>query len=233
MDFFAKFESVSKSLSLIMVPVVIAVAGYVVNGSLEQKKMDLERDKLNQEMTKKAADVIFLAKDSEQMFGPDASLELRRLYRAHWIKIYNAFADFPISNDLVAMVQDRDALALPAADKTESKGWVVVGIFEREQPYLNFDVVEPEDGKTLAKDVIIRARWSVPVRTNTDNPDGANSPLNPAIGRLPAGHCAKVVDFNRFVRQQAWAFIEPVKCSEKPSTVARHSPNHDVSMVSN
>jgi hypothetical protein len=81
MDFFAKFESVSKSLSLIMVPVVIAVAGYVVNGSLERQKMDLERDKLNQEMIKKAADVIFLAKDSEQMFGPDASLELRRLYR--------------------------------------------------------------------------------------------------------------------------------------------------------
>jgi hypothetical protein len=213
-DLSAKFESVCKSLALVAVPIIVAVAGHAVNGHFEQQKMAIERQKLDQEMFKQAMDVVFRAKDPERIFGSDASLEARRLYRAHWLKTYNTYAEVKISDELVAVVMERDAQARAAATGGESgvsKGWVAVGVFDTwRHADLNFDLVAPEASTRLANDMIIRARWSVPLRANTDLPSG--SEVNSEVGRLAGGQCAKVVEFKSAVRGQAWALVETAEC---------------------
>jgi len=239
-DFCEILESVSKSLALAAVPVFVAlagVAGYVVNGHFEQQKLALQREtekqqlaleqeKLKQEMFKRAIDVVFSADAGEKMFGRETSVEVRRLYHAHWLNTYNKYADVPISDELIAVVMEQDlvpadgpdAQARPA-EAEGSQGWVAVGIFESSHANLNFDVVVPDDYKgLLQKDMVIRARWSVPVRENFDKP----GPLNHEIGRLAGGQCAKVVDFNNFVRSQAWAKIDVEPCpAEKSGRLAQ------------
>jgi hypothetical protein len=224
-DFCEKLESVCKSLALVLVPILLAVAGHVVNGHFEQQKVALERQRLDQEMFKHAMDVVFLAKDSEKMFGSDTSLEARRLYRAHWLKTYNAYAEVKISDELIALVMERDAHVVQAAakpDGTASRGWVAVGLFDTgRHADLNFDLVAPKGSTQLEQGMTIRARWSVPLRQNTDSPDAAERRLNAEIGRLAGGQCAKVLQFNNTVRGQAWAEVEPVACpSEKPARIA-------------
>jgi hypothetical protein len=219
-DLCEKLESVCKSLAIVMVPVILAVAGHVVNGHFEEQKIGLQRQKLDQEMFKHAMDVVFLAKDTEKIFGSDTSLEARRLYRAHWLKTYNNYAAVKISDELVALMMERDAQVIGAVARSEnqlSQGWVAVGIFDTDRHAdLNFDLVLPEASTRLEKDMTIRARWSVPLRATTDDPNGPDSERNPEIGRLPGGRCAKVVDFRMAVRSQAWAFVEPARCpSEK------------------
>lgn len=228
-DLCAKFESVCKSLAIVAVPVLLALAGHAVNGHFEQQKLALERQKLDQEMFKHAMDVVFRAKDPEKMFGWDTSLEARRLYRAHWLRTYNTYAEVKIPDELVAMVMERDAHVLPAATTSGSKaakGWVAVGIFDTERHAdLNFDLVVPEGSRRLENDMIVRARWSVPLRENTDNPDGRESRVNSELGRLPGGECAKVVNFKTAVRGQAWAFVEAAECpSEKQPRIALAPP---------
>jgi hypothetical protein len=225
-DLCAKFESVCKSLAIVAVPVLLALAGHAVNGHFEQQKLALERQKLDQEMFKHAMDVVFRATEPEKMFGWETSLEARRLYRAHWVKTYNAYAEVKLSDEFVAMVMERDADEPAAAAKSESKvstGWVAVGTFDTERHAdLNFDLVAPQGSTRLENDMIIRARWSVPLRESTDNPGGRETRVNSEIGRLPGGECAKVVNFRTAVRGQAWAFIEAAECpSEKHPRIAQ------------
>lgn len=222
----AVFESLAKSLAIIAVPIIVAVAGSAANRHFEEQRILLERQRVDQDVLKQAMEVIFLGGEK---LGADASLEVRRLYRAHWIKTYNQYAEtyakVGISDDLVAAIMDRD---LPAPTDSKSKtagGWVAVGLFSTgRQQDLNFDVLEPKGYEWLKKDMIIRARWSVPIRLNTDHPDApSESFLNPEIGRMPGGSCAKVVEYNSFVRGQAWAKINQLECpsEQEPDHVAQ------------
>jgi hypothetical protein len=222
-DFWEKFESVSKSLSIGLIPLVLGVAGYFVNGNLEAQKSVLERQKLDQQVFEEATKVIF---SGEEKLPENTPLEARRLYRAHWIKTYNEYARkyaaIGISDDLVAAVMEREArpTAITAAsDNSKSttvstsvsdgpQGWVAVGLFRTErQQDLNFDVVAPKGREGLENGMVILARWSVPIRLTTAYPAA-----NPEIGRLEGGQCAKVVNFNNQVRGQAWAEIQVVQC---------------------
>jgi hypothetical protein len=231
------FESISKSLALAAVPIFVALAGlggYVVNGHFEQQKLAverekdqqqvaLEREKLKQDMFKRAIDVVFNDKDSGKMFGREMSVEERRYYHQHWFDTYNQYADVKISDELIAVVMEQDAVAAGAQDARRagseaSDHWVAVGTFGTSHAGLSFDVKVPK-GYTgmLKKNLIIQARWSVPIRENTDQP----GPRTREIGWMAWGQCARVVDYDNFVRGQAWAKIEVVKCPpETPDHLA-------------
>jgi len=217
-DRWDKLESISKCL---VVPLVLAAATLFGNNYLETQKSVLERQKLDQQVLDEAMKVIF---SGEEKVAEDTPLEARRLYRAHWIKIYNQYArkygEIGISDDLVAAVMERgvrptkvgsdnsNAKTVPASVKDGPRGWVAVGLFRTErQQDLNFDVIAPKGREALENGMVILARWSVPIRPTTAHPV-----VNSEIGRLEGGQCAKVVNFNNQVRGQAWAEIQAVPC---------------------
>jgi hypothetical protein len=216
-DFWDKLESVSKSLSIGLIPLVLGVAGYFANGHLEAQKSLIERQKLDQQVFEEATKAIF---SGEEKLPENTPLEARRLYRAHWIKTYNEYASkyaaIGVSDDLVAAVMEREArpTAIKAASDNSNdvrRGWVAVGLFRTgRQQDLNFDVIAPEGREGLEHGMVILARWSVPIRLTTAHPS-----VNPEVGLLEGGECAKVVNFNNRVRGQAWAEIKVVQCSEE------------------
>src|SRR3954452_11382768 len=88
-DLWEKLESISKSLSIGLIPLVLGVAGYFVNGHLEAQKNLVEHQKLDQQVFEEAMKVIV---SGEEKLPENTPLEARRLYRAHWIKTYNQYA---------------------------------------------------------------------------------------------------------------------------------------------
>ena len=222
--FWEKIESISKCGLFTALLGVVTWFGTAYletqKTAIEQQKSVLEQQKLDQEVLKEAMKVIFAGVEN---LPADAPLEARRLYRAHWIKTYNAYAEkykgIDISDDLVAAVMEQGAwptaikggsdnsnpTTVSTSDNDGRRGWVAVGLFRTERHQdLNFDVIAPNDGQALEKGMIILARWSAPIRINPF--------VSSEIGRLEGGECGKVLDFNNRVRGQAWAQIQVVQC---------------------
>jgi hypothetical protein len=178
-------ESLSKIFAAVLIPVVLGVASLLANHALE-------RSKTRDELLKQAIDVVFLSK-SDQMAGADKSFESRRAHRSHWLEIYNSLADVKLSQDFIAImmeldtrvdgtelytIENRPAL-IPNTERPESTnedelghGWVTVGRLNSDRySEANFTVppqATNRDG-TIKPREIIRARWSVSLRSNSRN----------------------------------------------------------------
>lgn len=246
-DWSGRLESISKSLAAVLVPVVLGMAGYWANGQIEAHRQALEQQRLDQEMLKQAIDVVFLSREKEQTFGVDASLERRRAFRTHWLETYNRFAKVKISNDFIAIMMEQDTRASEkhlwrASDKPEpaiamagspeggatsknvvGDGWVAVGrLGTTNFADLNFDIVSKDavdKDNTIKADTVIRARWSVSLRTNAYNMEDRQDYTSPVRGLVWGGECAKVLGSLADVRGQTWAFIDLVECD---SAQGRH-----------
>jgi hypothetical protein len=237
-DGWEKAESMCKSTAALLVPIILGIAGFFANGHLESQKQVVEREKLSQQMLNKAIEVVFFAKEKEQLFGAETSLEGRHLYRAHWLETYNQFAQVKLSDAFMAAVMDQDTgtAAYPivrALEKENSKfgdGWVAVGRFPAEQTsYQNFRVLDGSVKKNGEIEVgtMLRARWTVNLRKNYENPsEGA---INPVLGTIQAGECVKVLESRADVRGQTWAYIDVTPCSGGASNarVAARAPSKD------
>jgi len=53
-DLWDKAECASRTLAAVLIPVILAVGGYVANGLLERKRDAVETQKLDQEMLNRA-----------------------------------------------------------------------------------------------------------------------------------------------------------------------------------
>jgi hypothetical protein len=94
-------------------------------------------------------------------------------------------------------------------------GWVAVGHLNSERySDVNFNVppnARERDG-TIKPHEIIRARWSVTLRSNSHNLEDRQGYTRTSLGLLWGGECAKVIDSRLDGRLQTWAFIEIVQC---------------------
>jgi hypothetical protein len=229
-DAWAKAESLSKIFAAVLIPVVLGVASLLANHALEKSKT---RD----ELLKQAIDVVFLSK-SDQMAGADKSFESRRAHRSHWLEIYNSLADVKLSQDFIAImmeldtrvdgtelytIENRPAL-IPNTERPESTnedelghGWVTVGRLNSERysdaNFTVFPQATNRDG-TIKPREIIRARWSVSLRSNSRNLEDRQGYTGTSRGLLWGGECGKVIDSRVDGRLQTWAFIEIVQCPE-------------------
>ena len=229
-DAWEKAESISKIFAAVLIPVILGIASLYANQTLEKSKT---RD----ELLKQAIDVVFLSK-SDQMAGADTSFESRRAHRSYWLEIYNSLADVKLSDEFIAIMMEQDARGdaalywsgnlpglIPNAERiggAESTnedelghGWVAVGHLDSERySDLNFNVppnAKERDG-TLKPHEIIRARWSVTLRSNSRNLEDRQGYTGTSLGLLWGGECAKVIDSRLDGRLQTWAFIEIVQC---------------------
>ena len=180
-DIWEKAESISKIFAAVLIPVVLGVASLLANQVLEKSKT---RD----DLLKQAIEVVFLSK-TDQMAGDGKSFESRRAHRSHWLEIYNSLADVKLSNEFIAIMMEQDTIAdekgvywtgnLPslipniesAASTSEDEvghGWVAVGRLNSERySDVNFNVPPhaTERNGTIKPNEIIRARWSVTLRS--------------------------------------------------------------------
>ena len=227
-DAWEKAESVSKIFAAVLIPVVLGVAGLFANQALE-------RSKTRDELLKQAIDVVFLSK-SDQMAGADKSFESRRAHRSHWLEIYNSLADVKLTEDFIAIMMELDTRVdgtelytldnrpslVSNTERAESTnedelghGWVAVGRLNSER-YSDANFTDPpqatnSDG-TIKPREIIRARWSVSLRSNSRNLEDRQGYTGTSRGLLWGGECAKVMDSRLDGRLQTWAFIEIVQC---------------------
>jgi hypothetical protein len=230
-DIWEKGESLSKIFAAVLIPVVLGIAGLYANQALEKSKT---RD----ELLKQAIDVVFLSK-SDQMAGADKSFESRRAHRSHWLEIYNSLSDVKLSDEFIAVMMEQDARTdgtalywsgdlprlIPNAENTRGAestnedelghGWVAVGHFDSKRySDVNFNVpphAMERDG-IIKPHEIIRARWSVTLRSNSRNLEDRQGYTGTSLGLLWGGECAKVIDSRLDGRLQTWAFIEIVQC---------------------
>ena len=230
-DSWEKAESLSKIFAAVFIPIVLGAASLLANQVLEKSKT---RD----ELLKQAIDVVFLSK-SDQMAGADKSFESRRAHRRHWLEIYNSLSDVKLSDDFIAVMMEQDAKIdgtalywsgdppglIPNVERTggtESTnedelghGWVAIGhLNSKRYSDVNFNVssnaIEPNG--TIKPQEIIRARWSVTLRSNSRNLEDRQGYTGTSLGLLWGGECAKVIDSRVDGRLQTWAFIEIVQC---------------------
>jgi hypothetical protein len=196
-DAWEKAESLSKIFAAVFIPVVLGVASLLANQALEKSKT---RD----ELLKQAIDVVFLSK-SDQMAGSDKSFESRRAHRSHWLEIYNSLADVKLSQEFIAVMMEQDTRVdgtelyaienrpslIANTERAESKnedqlghGWVAVGRLNSERySDVNFTVppkATNRDG-TIKPEEIIRARWSVSLRSNSRNLEDRTATANRLI----------------------------------------------------
>ena len=186
-DAWEKAESFSKIFAALVIPVVLGFASFYANQALEKSKT-------KDELLKQAIEVVFLSK-SDQMAGADKSFESRRAHRSHWLEIYNSLSDVKLSDDFIAVMMEQDAKAdgtplywtgdLPtliannersgakSTDEDElGHGWVAVGHLNSQRySEMNFNVPPNAEkpGGTIKPNEIIRARWSVSLRSNSRN----------------------------------------------------------------
>jgi hypothetical protein len=225
-DTWEKAESLSKIFAAIFIPVVLGVASFLANQALEKSKT---RD----DLLKQAIDVVFLS-NTDKMAGDGKSFESRRAHRSHWLEIYNSLSDVKLSNEFIAIMMEQDTFAdekevywteyLPEKiPNTESAqggdetghGWVAVGRLNSERySDVNFGVPPhaPDRNGIIKPNEIIRARWSVSLRSNTHNLEDRQGYTGTSRGLLWGGECAKVIDSLVDARVQTWAFIEIVQC---------------------
>jgi hypothetical protein len=224
-DGWEKAESVCKSAAALLIPMVIGVAGFFANGHLEGQKHALERDKLDHQMWTRATEVVFFSKEKEQLFGNETSLESRRLYRSHWLDTYNQYAKVKLSEDFIAAMMEQDTRAsekrvVKASDKPERQadqqgdGWVSVGRLPATRyADQNFEIAsDVTSAGAIKPGTMIRARWSVNLRANYDNTEEHERKINPVLGLMQAGECAKVLESKAKIRGQTWAYVDVVPC---------------------
>jgi hypothetical protein len=103
----------------------------------------------------------------------------------------------------------------PTTERPEGTAFVAVGAFDRaKKTFRNFAVpaATTMDDGSIAAGTVIKAFWSVYLRSNTsDTTDNAN----PKLGVLDEGSCAKVERSTPGVRGQTWALVRPVPCGAK------------------
>ena len=186
-DAWEKAESFSKIFAALVIPVVLGFASFYANQALEKSKT-------KDELLKQAIEVVFLSK-SDQMAGADKSFESRRAHRSHWLEIYNSLSDVKLNDEFIAVMMEQDARAdgtalywsgdlpglIPNAERTRGAestnedelghGWVDVGRLDSER-YSDANFTVPPNAKNrdgTIKPQIIRARWSVTLRSNSRN----------------------------------------------------------------
>ena len=229
-DAWEKAESLSKIFAAVFIPVVLGVASFLANQALEKSK---NRD----ELLKQAIDVVFLSK-SDQMAGADKSFESRRAHRSHWLEIYNSLSDVKLSQEFIAIMMEQDTRVdgtelytienrpsfISNTERTESTnedelghGWVAVGRLDSER-YSDANFTVPPNAKngdgTIKPHEIVRARWSVSLRSNSRNLEDRQGYTGTSRGLLWGGECVKVIDSRIDGRLQTWAFIEIVQCPQ-------------------
>ena len=228
-DAWEKAESFSKIFAALVIPVVLGIASFYANQALEKSKT-------KDELLKQAIEVVFLSK-SDQMAGADKSFESRRAHRSHWLEIYNSLSDVKLSDDFIAVMMEQDAKwvegvqlytienkpnPIPNNERAESTnedelghGWVAVGRLKSER-YSDVNFTLPPKATnpdyTIKPNKIIRARWSVTLRSNSRNLEDRQGYTGTSLGLLWGGECAKVIDSRLDGRLQTWAFIEIVQC---------------------
>jgi hypothetical protein len=228
-DAWEKAESLSKILAAVAIPVVLGVASLFANEALEKSKN-------REELLKQAIDVVFLSK-SDQMAGADKSFESRRAHRSHWLEIYNSLSDVKLGQDFIAIMMEQDTRVedgtelytienrpslISNTERAESTnedelghGWVAVGRLDSER-YSDVNFTVPPNAKnrdgTIKPREIIRARWSMSLRSNSRNMEDRQGYTGTSRGVLWGGECAKVIDSRLDGRLQTWAFIEIVQC---------------------
>jgi hypothetical protein len=230
-DAWEKAESLSKIFAAVLIPVVLAIASIYANQALDKSKT-------KDELLKQAIDVVFLSK-SDEMAGADKSFESRRAHRSHWLEIYNSLSDVKLNDEFIAIMMEQDARAdgtalywsgnlpglIPNAERTSGAestnedelghGWVAVGHLDSQRySDMNFNVVPTaiERDGTIKPHEIIRARWSVTLRSNSRNLEDRQGYTGTSLGLLWGGECGKVIDSRLDGRLQTWAFIEIVQC---------------------
>jgi hypothetical protein len=230
-DAWEKAESFSKIFAALVIPVVLGIASFYANQALEKSKT-------KDELLKQAIEVVFLSK-SDQMAGADKSFESRRAHRSHWLEIYNSLSDVKLSDDFIAVMMEQDAKwvegvqlytienkpnPIPNNERAESTnedelghGWVAVGRLKSER-YSDVNFTLPPKATnpdyTIKPNKIIRARWSVSLRTNSRNLEDRQGYSGTSRGLLWGGECAKVIDSRLDGRGETWAFIEIVQCPQ-------------------
>ena len=230
-DAWEKAESFSKIVAALVIPVVLGLASFYANQTLEKSK---SRD----ELLKQAIDVVFLDK-SDKMAGAEQSFESRRAHRSHWLEIYNSLSDVKLSDEFIAVMMEQDAKWVegvelytienkptPIANHEKAQstnedelgdGWVMVGRLNSDR-YSDMNFTLPPktanpDG-TLKPGKTIRARWSVSLRKNSRNLEDRQGYTGTSLGLLWGGECVKVIDSRRDGRGQTWAFIDIVPCNQ-------------------
>jgi hypothetical protein len=229
-DGWEKAESLSKIFAAVFIPVVLGIASLLANQALE-------RSKTRDELLKQAIDVVFLS-NTDKMAGDAKSFESRRAHRSHWLEIYNSLSDVKLSNEFIAITMEQDTIAeeknlywtgnrpslIPNTESTGvdstdedamGHGWVAVGLLDSQRySDLNFNVPSQavERNGTVKPHEIIRARWSVTLRSNSRNLEDRQGYTGTSLGLLWGGECAKVIDSRLDGRLQTWAFIEIVQC---------------------
>ena len=230
-DAWEKAESFSKIFAALVIPVVLGFASFYANQALEKSKT-------KDELLKQAIEVVFLSK-SDQMAGADKSFESRRAHRSHWLEIYNSLSDVKLSDDFIAVMMEQDAKwvegvqlytienkpdPIPNNERAESTnedelghGWVAVGRLKSER-YSDVNFTLPPKATnpdyTIKPNKIIRARWSVSLRTNSRNLEDRQGYTGTSRGLLWGGECAKAIDSRLDGRGETWAFIEIVQCPQ-------------------
>ena len=230
-DAWEKAESFSKIFAALVIPVVLGFASFYANQALEKSKT-------KDELLKQAIEVVFLSK-SDQMAGADKSFESRRAHRSHWLEIYNSLSDVKLSDDFIAVMMEQDAKSVEGVElyTIENKpdlipnnetagstnedelghGWVAVGRL-KSQRYSDVNFTLPPKATnpdyTIKPSNIIRARWSVSLRTNSRNLEDRQGYTGTSRGLLWGGECAKVIDSRLDGRGETWAFIEIAQCPQ-------------------
>jgi hypothetical protein len=230
-DAWEKAESFSKIFAALVIPVLLGFASFYANQALEKSKT-------KDELLKQAIEVVFLSK-SDQMAGADKSFESRRAHRSHWLEIYNSLSDVKLSDDFIAVTMEQDAKwvegvqlytienkpnPIPNNERAESTnedelghGWVAVGRLKSER-YSDVNFTLPPKATnpdyTIKPNEIIRARWSVSLRTNSRNLEDRQGYTGTSRGLLWGGECVKVIDSRLDGRGETWAFIEIVQCPQ-------------------
>src|SRR5215469_848060 len=175
---------------------------------------------------------------SAQGAGADKLFESRRAHRSHWLKIYNSLSDVKLSQEFIAIMMEQDTRVdgtelytienrpslISNTERAESTnedelghGWVDVGRLDSER-YSDANFTVPPNAKnrdgTIKPHEIIRARWSVSLRSNSRNLEDRQGYTGTSRGLLWGGECVKVIDSRIDGRLQTWAFIEIVQCPE-------------------
>jgi hypothetical protein len=91
-----------------------------------------------------------------------------------------------------------------------STGWVAVGRIGGSFGQINFDGTEKllQRPPATAPDMVLTARWSVNLRTSSQNTEAGN---NPVLRVLQPGECVKPLSAEE-LRGQVWARVEVVAC---------------------
>jgi hypothetical protein len=91
-------------------------------------------------------------------------------------------------------------------------GYVAVGSIGKEG-FRNFSIVSQpvgSDANIIVPQALLKARWSVYLRSNTENTE---TDRNPIRGIIQENHCVQVLTPYPGIRGQTWAAVKLVECS--------------------